>query len=69
MWYDSRQTILLYGHESTAKYHSLESHHSNGTIEQFANNVALVCGKNLAHTQIEVRFVYKAEVIVSLVIF
>ena len=68
-WYDSRQTISLYGHKSTTKYHSLESHHSNGTIEQFANNVALVCGKNPAHRQIEVCFVYKAEVIVSLIIF
>ena len=42
---------------------------SKATIEQFANNVALVCSKNPAHRQIEVCFVYKAEVIVSLIIF
>jgi hypothetical protein len=64
--HDYRTNTEVYGHESATKFHSLDTNFRNGTVEQFADNVALLTGKSAATKRVEVRFVYKSEVIVSL---
>jgi hypothetical protein len=47
--HDCRSTIEVYGHESATKFHSLDPNLFNGTVELFADNVALLMGKSAAN--------------------
>lgn len=56
----------MYAHETATKYYNIPAAAMDGSIEQFVEQVSLLTGgANLSPKQVEVRFVYRHEEIVS----
>jgi hypothetical protein len=60
-----RQNITIYAHETMTKYSSLNPTILNGSLQEAAEQIALVTGAAQYSHPLDIRFVYRREEIVT----